>query len=93
MHDGTVVAMGLFIVVGLLAGHLLGGPATDDRTVLAMATASRHPGVALAVAHLNFPDEALPAAVLLFLLANAVLSIPYVAWRKRAGAAGDLALT
>ncbi len=94
MHDGTVVAMGLFIVVGLLAGHLLGGPAPDDRTVLAMATASRHPGVALAVAHLNFPDEkALPAAVLLFLLANVVLSIPYVVWRKRAGAAGDLALT
>ena len=94
MHDGTVLAMGLFVVLGLLIGHLVGGPAPDHRTVLAMATASRHPGVALAIAHINFPGEkSLAAAVLLFLVVNAVLSIPYVAWRKRAGAAGDLAVS
>jgi BASS family bile acid:Na+ symporter len=34
----------------LVAGHVLGGPAPEDRTVLALATANRHPGVALAVA-------------------------------------------
>jgi BASS family bile acid:Na+ symporter len=94
MHDGTVLAMAVFVVVGLLAGHLLGGPEPEHRTVLAMATASRHPGVALAIANINFPNEnALAAAVLLFLVTNAVLSIPYVRWRRRAGAAGDLALT
>ncbi len=94
LHDGTLLATAVFIVVGLLAGHLLGGPARDDRTVLAMATASRHPGVALAIANINFPNEkAVAAAVLLFLLVNALLSAPYVAWRKRVGAAGDLALT
>lgn len=81
----------LFVILGLLVGHLLGGPEPNDRSVLAIATASRHPGVALAIAHINFPGEqALAAAVLLFLLVNAVVSIPYVAWRKKAGAAADL---
>ncbi|CAN7260962.1 hypothetical protein LJR219_001133 [Phenylobacterium sp. LjRoot219] len=92
--DGTLLATALFIVIGLVVGHLLGGPDPDDRTVLAMATASRHPGVALAIASINFPAEtAVTAAVLMFLLANIVLTIPYIAWRKRSGAAGDLAIT
>jgi BASS family bile acid:Na+ symporter len=59
-----------------------------------MATASRHPGVALAIAHLNFSGEkGVVAAVLLFLVANAVISFPYVVWRKRLGAAADIPLT
>lgn len=85
--DGTVLAFVVFVVVGLAVGHALGGPDPSDRTVLAMATASRHPGLALAVAHVNFPDaKPLVAAVLLFLVVNIVVSIPYAAWRKRAGA-------
>jgi bile acid:Na+ symporter, BASS family len=92
--DGTLLAMALFIIAGLTIGHLLGGPDPDDRTVLAMATASRHPAIALAIAHINFPGEkAVITAVLLFLIANVVICAPYVAWRKRAGATADLALT
>lgn len=91
--DGTILAFVIFTVVGLAVGHLLGRPDEDDRTVLAMATATRHPGVALAIAAANFPDaKVLTAAVLLFLVTNAVVSIPYVAWRKRVGAATDLAI-
>jgi BASS family bile acid:Na+ symporter len=94
IHDGTLLAFGVFVAVGLLVGHLVGGPDPDDRTVLAMATASRHPGVALAIAHFNFPEEkAVAAAVMLFLLTNTVVSFPYVVWRRRRGAAADLALT
>jgi BASS family bile acid:Na+ symporter len=85
--DGALLAFVVFVAAGLAAGHALGGPDPDSRTVLALATSARHPGVALAIAHVNFPDaKALVAAVLLFLLVNAVVSIPYVAWRKRAGA-------
>ncbi|MGH6998889.1 MAG: hypothetical protein ACREEO_11890 [Phenylobacterium sp.] len=81
----------IFVALGLLIGHLLGGPDPDDRTVLALATASRHPGVALAIVHLNFPGEkSFVATVLLFLLVNALVSIPYVAWRKRVGAASHI---
>ena len=82
--DGTLLAMSIFVVCGLIVGHLLGGPEPDDRTVLAIATASRHPGIALAIAHINYPEEKqLAAAVLIFLLTNAALTAPYVFWRRR----------
>jgi BASS family bile acid:Na+ symporter len=56
--------------------------------VLALASASRHPGMALAIARLNFPDEhAVPAAILLYFLVSTLIALPYVRWRKRPGAA------
>ena len=62
----------------------LGGPVPENRTSLAIATSSRHPGVALLLARANFPAEKLVvAAVLLYLLVNAVLAIPYLLWIKR----------
>jgi BASS family bile acid:Na+ symporter len=82
--DGTLLAFSIFIVVGLVVGHLLGGPGQEDRTVLAIASASHHPGVALQLANLNFPNEpSVAPAVLLYLLTVAVLTTPYVLWRKR----------
>ena len=86
-QDGTLIAFTVFVLVGLAAGHFLGGPDWDDRTVLALSTAARHPGVAIAIAHMNFPHEkSIAPAVLLYLLASAVLTIPYVVWRKRGAA-------
>ena len=68
---------------GLAAGHLLGGPQSEDRTALALSTSSRHPAVALAMASANFPDQKLiPAAILLYLIVNAIVSLPYLAWRR-----------
>jgi BASS family bile acid:Na+ symporter len=82
--DGTLLAIVAFIVVGLAVGHFLGGPDSDDRTVLALATATRHPGVALVIATGNFPGEKLVApALMLYLLVGAIASTPYVMWRKR----------
>jgi BASS family bile acid:Na+ symporter len=82
--DGTLLAAVVFTAVGLIVGHVLGGPDTDNRTVLALATASRHPAVAIAIANATFPDEKLaPAAVLLVLLVNILAAAPYTAWRKR----------
>jgi BASS family bile acid:Na+ symporter len=82
--NGTIVALAAFIVIGLIAGHLLGGPDAEDRDVLALATAARHPGVALAIASANFPEQKLAsAAILLYLVLSAILSIPYVTWRGR----------
>jgi BASS family bile acid:Na+ symporter len=84
LGDGTMLIFAAFILVGLAAGHLLGGPLPADRTVLALATASRHPGVALAMAAASFPDQKLVLpAVLLYLVAGAVLTIPYTKWRQR----------
>ena len=83
--DGTLLAIAAFIVIGIAAGHLLGGPEPANRTVLAIASSSRHPGVAVAILGANF-DNAKPAtaAILLYLLVNAVVTIPYQVWRKHA---------
>ena len=85
--DGLLIALVGFVVVGLAVGHLVGGPAPSDRTMLALATAARHPGIAITIAHIDFPGErAVPAAVLLYLVVCAVLTFPYLAWRKREAA-------
>jgi BASS family bile acid:Na+ symporter len=85
--NGTLLAFAGFVLVGLVSGQLLGGPRAQDRSVLALATASRHPGIALYLATTNFPQEkAIPAAVVLYLLVSALLALPYVAWRRRRGA-------
>jgi BASS family bile acid:Na+ symporter len=72
-----------FLIVGLGVGHLLGGPDTEDRRVLALATASRHPAVAMAVAHDT--GELLPVLgiVLIALIAGALLGAVYVKWVSR----------
>ena len=79
------------VVVGLAAGHWLGGPEDGDRRVLALSTASRHPAIALAVAKANFPDEPqLGPTILLYLLVSAIGGIVYHKWVTRHdGAAGQ----
>jgi bile acid:Na+ symporter, BASS family len=82
--DFTVVAIALFTLAGLVVGHWLGGPDGEDRTVLALSTATRHPGVALAVAGAVAQDKAaVSAAVLLAVIVGAVVTGPYVKWRRR----------
>jgi BASS family bile acid:Na+ symporter len=80
----TLAAIVLFIAIGLVIGHLLGGPDPQNRTALALATATRHPGVAIAVLHAVAPDNGSVAPVVfLYLLASIMASIPYVRWRTR----------
>ncbi len=82
--DGTLVLMVVFVLVGLAAGHLLGGPVPQERTDLALAAASRHPGITLAVAHALFPaGQAAMALVALYLIVNIVIGLPYVKWRAK----------
>lgn len=81
---GTLAAFAAFVVAGLVAGHVLGGPHAEARTALALSTATRHPGVALAIAASVIPatGDAMPA-ILLYLLTGAVLSAVYLALRRR----------
>lgn len=69
-------------LIWLAVGHLLGGPDEDDRTVLPFATASRHPGVAVAVASLTGEPLA-PVGVLLAVVVSELAVVPYKRWRKR----------
>lgn len=83
--NGTLVAIALMTGFGLAAGHLLGGPDPDHRNALAVATASRHPGVAIGLAAMTDTVTMQPVvgAILLYLLAGAVFGLPYTRWAKR----------
>lgn len=82
VREGTLTAIALIALAGLAAGHLLGGPDEDHRTVLAFASVSRHPGVAMAIAGMTGEPLA-PAGVLLALLVSEIAVTPYKLWRKR----------
>jgi bile acid:Na+ symporter, BASS family len=81
--DGTIVAMVAFVVAGLLVGHLLGGPEPEHSVVLALSSACRHPAIALSIAAANFPDERFGGTILLYLIVNTIVGVPYLAWRRR----------
>jgi len=86
--DGTLLAILAWTIVSLVVGHSLGGPDPADRSVLALASANRHPGVAMAIAGAIVTAEqkpALSAAVLFCFLVSTLLTGPYVAWRKKSG--------
>lgn len=84
----TLLAITIVVLIGLLVGHLLGGPDPGDRTALALSTASRHPGVAAGVAMAVMPDDrSVVAAVLLAFLMGVIATGFYGKWRKRSKAA------
>lgn len=82
--NGSVLAIAVFVVIGLAVGQWLGGPDHGESTALALATASRHPGLALAIAAANFPNQRQTAiaAILLYLTVKMLVLIPYTLWCK-----------
>ena len=86
--QGVIAGLALFSLVGLVVGHAAGGPTPEHRTVLALATSTRHPAIAMAIASINYPNVTAATAVVLFhVLIAAVVTLPYVIWRLRAHAA------
>ncbi|HET9220083.1 MAG TPA: hypothetical protein VFR18_24100 [Terriglobia bacterium] len=82
LRGGTITAIAIVTLVILAIGHLIGGPESDDRTVLAFAAVSRHPGVALTVA--SFTQQELAAVgVMLAFLISTLAAVPYKRWRQR----------
>jgi BASS family bile acid:Na+ symporter len=82
LGEGAMVAMVIFVVAGLLVGHVLGGPDRHRSVVLALSTASRHPAIALSIASANFPDEHFGGTILLYLILNALIVVAYLSWRR-----------
>jgi BASS family bile acid:Na+ symporter len=81
--NGTILSIVVIALVGLGVGHALGGPEAKHRPVLAIATASRHPAVAIAILASTFPNQKLaPAAVVLALLTTAGVGLAYARWAK-----------
>ena len=75
LGDGTLVSLIVFALIGYFVGYLFGGPDPEQRSVLSLATASRHPGLAIAIAHANFPEQKLVAPlVLLYLIVSGIVT-------------------
>ncbi|RZI42621.1 Na+-dependent transporter [Herbaspirillum sp. HC18] len=81
--NGSIAAIVAVVVVGLVSGHMLGGPDPLDRVTLAISSALRHPGIALLIAGANSAEPNVKAAILLFLLVGLLTEIPYRIWYKR----------
>lgn len=84
MRGEAMLAIVGMAAVAIGAGHWLGGPSPSDRVILAFAAAMRHPGLALAVATANLPEEPrMLAAILLYVLVALVLTSLYGAGIRR----------
>lgn len=82
--EGTLVALISLIIVGLLAGYLLGGPSRTHRGALALAAAVRHPGVAMGIAATNFPDEkAVLVTIALYVVLGLLTALPLLMLGRR----------
>jgi bile acid:Na+ symporter, BASS family len=81
--QSTLLVLILFAVVGAAAGYFLGAPNPKERTVLALATASRHPGIAIALAGANVDEtlkQTVAAAVILYVIISAIVVAPFLKW-------------
>jgi BASS family bile acid:Na+ symporter len=78
----ALLTLGGLTFCALAVGHFLGGPEPDNRTALAVSCATRHVGIAILVAT-AVPGPRTAALVAAYIVASAVVSIPYVQWRKR----------
>ncbi|MFF5790986.1 bile acid:sodium symporter family protein [Paeniglutamicibacter sp. NPDC012692] len=82
----TVVAFVAFTVLGLAFGHIMAGPNPSESRVLALASSLRHPGIALAIATLNFPSMQFGAVIILYLIVGTIVCIPYMKWMQKRSA-------
>lgn len=79
----TVAAIVVITIAALATGHLMGAPAADTRTAVAMASAMRNPGLALLVAAANNAAPEAVATIMACALWSAVTVTPYAVWRAK----------
>ena len=70
-------------IVALAAGHLLGGPAVETRTAVAISSALRNPGLALLVATSNSAPPEVSATIFAYLIWAAASTAGYIAMRRK----------
>jgi BASS family bile acid:Na+ symporter len=83
-------AIALWVLVGLVVGHLLGGPDPVNRPSLAIATALRHIGVAAVIARASFADAKPLPLILAYVAAYTFVPIAYSIWWKKHAAAKSI---
>jgi bile acid:Na+ symporter, BASS family len=81
--NGTLIAIVVFAVVATAIGYFLGGPDASSRAVLTIASAARHPGIAIALASANVAEDETKlatAAVVLYAIVSAIVLAPLLKW-------------
>ncbi|MGO9039617.1 MAG: bile acid:sodium symporter family protein [Steroidobacteraceae bacterium] len=82
-----LATIALMTSASLAIGHVLGGPDPNDRTTLAVACATRFPGIGLLIAAQNFPKTKPLPVVVVYVLISTLTVLPYWRWRKSQHAA------
>jgi|GEM_PF-1130482 len=80
--DGTVLAIAGVIIIAIGVAHLLGPTDQGNKATLVFSAATRHPGIALALAGANHANPSVAAAVLLFMLVGLLVVTPYQFYTK-----------
>jgi predicted Na+-dependent transporter len=78
----SFIAFAGFVAGCLATGHLLGGPVAEHRSALAVTCATRHVGLALLVGA-SVRGPATLSLVAGYLVATALVCIPYIRWRRK----------
>ena len=76
-----IAALALLILMALIIGHLVGGPKEEDRSALAVACATRHIGVAVAVAT-SLPGARTAVVISIYIAISVAITLPYTRWRR-----------
>ncbi len=85
MQSLGILSLLLMLASALVIGHVMGGPSADDRTALAISCTTRHVGLAVLVAS-SFPGPKTTVMIAAYIVASAVVSIPYLKWRRAVSA-------
>jgi bile acid:Na+ symporter, BASS family len=73
--NGTLLSLAGFALGCYAIGFFLEAPRPENRRVLALATASRHPAIAVVIANANFPQQKFVlASVLLYMIVCAIVT-------------------
>lgn len=78
----AILTLAAMTLVAMTVGHIMGGPDPDNRTVLAISCATRHAGLMVLVAA-TVPGPRTAALVGAYFIASAIVTIPYLRWRRR----------
>lgn len=84
LNSFTLLAIVLYCLIAVITGHLLGGTLREQRTVLVFSTLSRHPGIAIAISSILFPNDiGIKSRILIFIVVSIIISKLYLAWSDR----------
>jgi len=88
--NGTLLSLAGFALGCYAIGFFLEAPRPENRRVLALATASRHPAIAVVIANANFPQQkSVLASVLLYMMVSGIVTSVALK-RIRAGDAAEV---